>query len=190
MFCAVVGPTYADEAGPDEAVTAALADLADSIESRRRELLNDAEATHAIVGDFLASYADIRLACGLILDAQWKTATAEQRNRFELAFTQHVMNLLDGLVLDLDFENIAVNRFEGNVDELPVTVRATFRTLDGDLLRFDFRMHDRHGDWRIFDVIAEGVSYVKLYRSEFRQEIIRYGLDETITRFARRSVPK
>jgi ABC-type transporter MlaC component len=60
---------------------------------------------------------------------------------------------------------------------------------NASVIRLSFRMHDKFGDWRILDVVAEGVSYLKLYRSEFRQEIAEYGLDQAIERFAQKAAP-
>jgi phospholipid transport system substrate-binding protein len=188
--CIPAGMSLANETGPDEAVIVALADLAGAVQPRREELRGNRQATVRIVDSFLQNYADIRLACGFILGAHWKSATSDQRKRFESAFNRHVNNLLVDLVTELDFGGIAVERFEGDPEEQPVTVKATLRKVNGDLLHFDFRMHDKPGDWRIFDVTAEGVSYVRLYNSEFRQEILRHGLDEAITRFTERSIAK
>ena len=189
-FGLLISTTSANELPPDKTIENAVAALASAVEPRREELRRDKRATVAVIDDFLNRYSDMRLACRIILSTSWKTATIDQRKRFMEAFNNHVTNMLIDLVPELDFDNITVVPFEGDVEELPVTVRTTVRTVEGDLLQFNFRMHNKDGDWRILDVVAEGVSYVKLYRAEFRQEISEHGLEETIERFAQRSTPK
>jgi len=189
-FGLLISTTSASELPPDKAIEISVAALASAVEPRRDELKRDKRATVEVIDEFLNRYSDMRLACRVILSTNWKTATTDQQERFMEAFNNHVTNLLIDLVPALDFDNITVAPFAGDAEELPVTVHATVRTVDGDLLQFNFRMHNKDGDWRILDVVVEGVSYLKLYRAEFRQEIAEHGLEETIERFAQRSTLK
>jgi ABC-type transporter MlaC component len=39
---------------------------------------------------------------------------------------------------------------------------------------------EQNGDWRVVDIVAEGVSYVKTYRSQFRVDIAADGLESAL----------
>ena len=66
-------------------------------------------------------------------------------------------------------------------------IRTTFRTSDKQTINFVLVIYERKGRWLIFDVIAEGVSYVKTYRYQFTGEIADTGIESMIERFEIRS---
>jgi len=41
-------------------------------------------------------------------------------------------------------------------------------------------MHGSGSDWKVFDVALDGVSLVRNYRSSFRSELARHGIDGLI----------
>jgi ABC-type transporter MlaC component len=65
------------------------------------------------------------------------------------------------------------------------------RTLAVDLVvDVDFVMLERDGDWRVVDIVAEGVSYVKSYRSQFRVDIAADGIDSVLEWLERKTAPR
>jgi phospholipid transport system substrate-binding protein len=136
---------------------------------------------------FLAEYTDVQYAAHLIIGSHWKTATPGQRYRFVEAYNNHVTNLLVKFVPDIKFVSLRIDPFHGNTEETPLMIRATFRTSDKQTVHFVLVIHEREGRWLIFDVIAEGISYVKIYRNQFTGEITKTGLEAMIERFEIRS---
>ena len=57
----------------------------------------------------------------------------------------------------------------------------------GQTIHFVLIIHEREGSWLIFDVIAEGVSYIKTYRNQLAGEVADIGLEAMIKRFELRS---
>jgi phospholipid transport system substrate-binding protein len=53
---------------------------------------------------------------------------------------------------------------------------------DGSQYHVDYYMRRGRAGWKILDVIAEGVSYVRTYRTDFGAEIRANGLDKLIER--------
>ena len=139
------------------------------------------------VRSFLAEYADVHYAARLIIATYWETATSGQRDRFVEAFNNQVTNLLVKFVPDIDFASVRIVPFLGDVEEAPLMIRTTFQTSDKKTIHFDLIIHEREGRWLIFDVIAEGVSYVKTYRYQITSEIADTDLDAMIERFEIRS---
>jgi len=60
---------------------------------------------------------------------------------------------------------------------------------DGSQYHVDYYMRPTRAGWKIVDVIAEGVSYVRTYRTDFGAEVRSQGLDALIARLAFRFVP-
>jgi len=47
-----------------------------------------------------------------------------------------------------------------------------------------YRLHNKTGDWKVFDVSVDGVSLVKTYRSSFTSIIKDGGIDKLIETLA------
>jgi phospholipid transport system substrate-binding protein len=54
-----------------------------------------------------------------------------------------------------------------------------------EIVPVDFRMHVVDDDWKIFDVVVDGVSYVRNYHDDTDAEVAQKGLDATIARLQR-----
>ena len=52
----------------------------------------------------------------------------------------------------------------------------------GDKVPVDFTLRKTDNGWKAWDVVIEGISYVKSFRTDFASEIQQKGLDEVINR--------
>ena len=50
-----------------------------------------------------------------------------------------------------------------------VEVASHIRTSDGKKIPLNYRMIEKDGKWRVYDVVIEGISMVKNYRGQFRE---------------------
>jgi len=46
----------------------------------------------------------------------------------------------------------------------------------------NFSLHKTDAGWKAWDIVIEGISYVKSFRTDFGAEIQQKGLDEVISR--------
>ena len=53
----------------------------------------------------------------------------------------------------------------------------------GEKVAVNFSLHRTDAGWKAWDVVIEGISYVKSFRTDFAAEIQQKGLDEVIARF-------
>jgi phospholipid transport system substrate-binding protein len=49
----------------------------------------------------------------------------------------------------------------------------------------DYVLHQTDDGWKAFDVVIEGISYVRNYRTDLGAEISQKGLDQVIARLER-----
>jgi phospholipid transport system substrate-binding protein len=61
-------------------------------------------------------------------------------------------------------------------------VRTLVMRSSGAAVPVDYRMRKTEAGWKAFDVIIEGISYVKNYRSDLGAEVSQKGLDAVIAR--------
>jgi phospholipid transport system substrate-binding protein len=65
-----------------------------------------------------------------------------------------------------------------------VVVRNQFLRPGAPPLRVDYAMYKTPAGWKIYDIVAEGVSLVLTYRTEFDQVVRASGIDGLIQRIA------
>ena len=66
-------------------------------------------------------------------------------------------------------------------------VRTEVEQAGGFPIPIDYRLHQNSSDWKVFDVVIDGVSLVTNYRTSFAKEIRSGGLDSLINTLAKRN---
>ncbi len=108
----------------------------------------------------------------------WKTMTKQQRDEFIGLFR----SILERAYLDrlLDYSDEKVEfRGETMLTERKATVSTVIVTKTKEV-PIDYRLIRKGGDWGVYDVIVEGVSLVKNYRTQFRQILKKNTTDDLL----------
>src|SRR2546422_8176286 len=120
------------------------------------------------------------------LGRHWQTRTPAEREEFV------------GLFGDL-LEHTYVSRIEGysgerlvyageKVDGDQATVRTRIITKQGTEVPVDYRMFERDGRWRVFDVNIEGISLGANYRAQVNSIILRSSHPELVTKLKAKQI--
>jgi phospholipid transport system substrate-binding protein len=168
--------------GPNGVVEEAVDQLAEQLNGRREELAEDRGALYAIIDSILLPRFDRRFAAQVVLAKNWRTATEEQRDRFIEAFYQALLRRYADGILEFEPDMVTVLPFRGDLTKRTTTVRTTVKLDDGSDVSVDYELVNRDAGWLVFNVIIEGVSYVRNYRAELDSEIRSSSLDAVIAR--------
>jgi phospholipid transport system substrate-binding protein len=102
------------------------------------------------------------------LGRNWKKFSDAQKTEFTHLFSR----LLEGVYADrlLAYSDEKVV-FEKETEMKPGKFEVTshIRTADGTKIPLNYRLVEKDGKWRVYDVVIEGVSMVKNYRGQFRE---------------------
>jgi phospholipid transport system substrate-binding protein len=138
-------------------------------------ILNDPERSveqrRAEIGEIASARFDFRTMTRLVLGRSWKKLTPEQQGEF----VRHFAGFLAA-----DYGS-RVERYE----QQSVKTKVTGGEFDGAII--DYRMRYRDEDWRIIDVVIEGISLVANFRDQFREVLSREGPDALLERLRQRS---
>ena len=96
-------------------------------------------------------------------------------------YTTLLQRYADG-VLEFENDKVEILPFRGDATRRITTVKTIVRLDDGTKVPVNYSLVNRNDNWRMFDVIIEGVSYVRTFRSEFETEIRASSLEEVIVR--------
>lgn len=180
LLAATAWPTAAQTFAGNEIVAGTAAELAATIAARRAELEADHEAIATLVDTLILPRFDMRRGSRAILAEHWDSASEADRDRFVTAFYEYLVATYGDLLLHFKPETIRVLPFDGDPAHSPARVHTIITLNDGTEVDVDFVMIERDGDWRVVDIEAEGVSYVRTYRSQFRVDIAADGLGSVI----------
>jgi phospholipid transport system substrate-binding protein len=175
-----VGRAAAQAFAGNELVVTTAAELATAIATRRAELEANREAIVMLVDTLILPRFDMRRGSRGILAEHWEAAAPADRDRFVTAFYRYLVATYGDLLLYFKPETLRVLPFDGDPAQSPARVHTVLTLNDGTEVDVDFVMVERDGEWRVVDIEAEGVSYVRTYRSQFRVDIAVDGLGRVI----------
>ena len=157
--------------------------LDETMERRREELSRDRNALNKVIDDVVLADFDTDYAALLVLGRYAREATPEQRSRFTRAFYDSLVNRYGEALLQYTRGSVRVLPFRGELNERRTTVRTEVMTSDGARIPVDYAFRKtRSGQWKAFDVIIEGISYVTNYRNQVVAEIQKTSIDAVTER--------
>ena len=172
----------ANAQSPTDLIEEAANTLAERIDGRKDEFRENRPALYQMIDDILLPRFDRDYAAQLVLGRNWRTASADQRKRFVDAFYRALLHRYADGVLEFDQSKIEILPYRGSDDDKRTMVR-TFVTLDdGTRVPVNYALVNRDGNWLMFDVTIEGISYVRNFRAEMNSEINKKGLEAVIER--------
>jgi phospholipid transport system substrate-binding protein len=156
--------------------------LGKAIDGHQQELKNNREKLIGVIDSVFLPHFDIDYASILVLGQHAREATPEQRARFAKAFYNSITHRYAEGLLDYTRGRVKVLPFSGDLNEKRTIVRSQVTLDDGKTVAVDYAFRkDRDGNWKAYDVIIEGISYITNYRNQVDSEIRKVGMDKLIT---------
>lgn len=120
------------------------------------------------------------------LGAHWRRLNAQQQKEFVTAFTE----LLEKTYADqIDlYQGQRVAYVGETIDKDYAQVSTKVIAQNNQAYSVDYRLHRVDGKWRIYDVVAENISIVNNYRSQFNRVIVNSSFDELLKRIKDKEV--
>jgi phospholipid transport system substrate-binding protein len=186
----LAAPAFAQDAAaaasaqqtPEQVVQTIAHDLDTTIAGHRDELKNNREKLIAVIDDVFLPHFDIDYASILVLGQHAREATPAERERFAKAFYNSITNRYAEGLLNYTKGAVVVLPFNGDLNDKRTVVRTQVVLEDGKKVSVDYAFRkSRSGDWKAYDVIIEGISYVTNYRNQVDAEIRKVGIEQLIT---------
>jgi phospholipid transport system substrate-binding protein len=168
--------------GPQEVVENSAKRMLQELDANRAMYKSDPAKLDALVANVLLPNFDTEYAARLVLGQTWRTATPEQRKRFVDAFYHSLLHNYGSALVDFTADRFVILPYKGDPNDTTATVRTEVKRSNGDKVPVNFSLRKVDGMWKAWDVVIEGISYVKSFRTDFAAEIQQKGLDEVINR--------
>lgn len=102
------------------------------------------------------------------LGRDWKKFNDAQKKEFIDLFSELLEGVYADRLLAYSDEKVIFDK-ETELRKGQFEVQSYIATSDGKKIPLHYRMREKQGKWRVYDVVIEGVSMVKNYRSQFRE---------------------
>jgi phospholipid transport system substrate-binding protein len=146
-------------------------------------ILRDSSQTSAQRRERLEKIAeqrfDFRTMTKLVLARSWRRLSTRQKDDFVAEFTRYLANDYGSRLERYHQESVQVTGDEPQPrGDVVVKTRIVGGDNDGALV--DYRLREDDGEWRIIDVVIEGVSLVANFRDQFREVMSRDGPEKVL----------
>lgn len=133
---------------------------------------------------------DFDVIARLVLARSWRRFDAEQRTDFTREFKRHLAATYGARIKDYSEEKVEFGeaRLETNGDVTGETRLVGGAAGDGVSIRY--RMRNREGEWKVIDVIIEGISMVSNFRSQVRDLLAGSTPDELIEKLRHKNAER
>jgi phospholipid transport system substrate-binding protein len=173
---------------PGKLVQASAEGMLKDLDANRAEFRKDPAKVNALVDKWLLPHFDTAYSARLVLGKHWRDADEDQRKRFVNAFYQSLLRNYGSALVD--FTSDRMKFLPAQVDGDNATVRTEIKRSNGTRIPVNYSLRKTNGEWKAWDVVIEGISYVKSFREDFGAEIDQKGLDAVIQRIENGGLPK
>jgi phospholipid transport system substrate-binding protein len=181
------GTVAAQELGPEETVRKVTADVLEAVQKDKQLQAGDRAKALALAEEKILPMIDFEQATQLAVGRAWRQATPEQRSRLVGEFRSMLVRIYSNALGVYKGQTMKVQPVRMAKDATEVTVRNQYISPGKPPLSIDYAMHKTGSGWKVYDIVAEGVSLVLTYRSEFEQVVQAGGIDGLIKRLTEKN---
>ncbi len=174
-------PLQAKEQSAQELVRSTADYVLSQVRARKAELEKDSSGIYALVQEKVIPHFDFRIMTRAALGRYWRQASEEQKERLTREFRELLVRTYATMLLGYSDEKIEYLPFRGKPGDKRVIVRTRVHTSDGaPPVPIDYRLYRKNGEWKVYDVVVDGVSLVSNYRGTFANEVRKGGIEGLI----------
>ena len=124
---------------------------------------------------------DIKLMSKIILGKKiWTEMSESQKDDFVEAFKYRMTSTYMKSITAFDGEKVVFLPYEPGKRENIAYVKSKYLIPGGDIA-VDYRLIKKSEEWKVYDIIFDGISLMKNYRADFREHVSQNGIESLIT---------
>lgn len=186
LSCSLVMPVWANQP-PDQLVQETSKRMLAKLKEERDVIKKNPERIYDLVQQIVLPHFDFEYMSQLVLAKNWRRATDAQRKSFTGEFRTLLVRTYATSLNEYTDQKLTYLPFRQNPGDTEVTVRTEVEQPGGLPIPIDYRLHQRDGEWVVFDVIIDAVSLVNNYRTTFAKEVRQGDIDGLIKTLADRN---
>jgi len=163
------GVNAADLLPPQRAIQTASMQLQEKLQDK--SFTKDFKKITEFVNGVIYPHTDFDRIAALVLGKIWKTASADERERFKHEFQTLLVRTYSRAFVEFKEWSVRFLPMEMENGATKVIVKTEVLQPGIQPISVNYRMALSNGDWKAYDIMIEGVSLVTNYRTTFSNEI-------------------
>jgi phospholipid transport system substrate-binding protein len=193
MFCVAL-PAMAQDPlntdNPSQFIQALMDQVLAKVKAERPHLQQDRQALRQLVSEGILPHADFRTTSKLVMGPFWNQASEAQKTAFLNEFQNMLMRTYAEALLSYDDQPIRVMRPTGGYFDWDKAVPTEIVLKDGKPIQAKYYLYrNPQGEWKVYDVVVENISFIMSYRNVLQEDARRLGLDGLIEKMRTQSIP-
>nr|WP_245784307.1 ABC transporter substrate-binding protein [Halomonas korlensis] len=170
MLFAMPALSQQPETSPEDMIRGSVDELMGKIEGRKDYFAENIEELEALVDDSLEDVADFRYIGASVMGRYFQNASPQQRSRFVDTFRQTLIDTYTKGLVTFDYRDIRVldtqqaSRYE---DQASVAMEVVAE--DGSVYPVSYSLRLDDGEWKVVNVIVNGINLGLTFRNQFDQ---------------------
>ena len=124
---------------------------------------------------------DIKLMSKIILGKKiWTEMSESQKDDFVEAFQYRMTSTYMKSITAFDGEKVVFLPYKPGKRENIAYVKSKYLIPGGDIA-VDYRLIKKSEEWKVYDIIFDGISLMKNYRADSREHVSQNGIESLIT---------
>ncbi|MBF5039712.1 ABC transporter substrate-binding protein [Methylophilus sp. VKM B-3414] len=169
---------------PDQLVKKTADDVIEVIKSDKDIQAGNQQKIFSLAEEKILPNFDFEKVSRLVLGKNWTNASPDQKTAFQAEFKTLLLRTYATALSKYKNQVIEYKPFRMESGADTATVKTAIQQPGGDPIAVDYTLGKKGDDWKVFDIVIEGVSLVTNYRSQFAQEIRQNGLDSLTKKLA------
>lgn len=165
---------------PIEIVRNTTDQVIETVKSEREALRADPRKMYNLVSETIFPYFDFGIMSQWVLGDHWQSAGDDVRAQFIEQFRKLLVRTYATALLEFSDQVISYPAVDNQSGKSTAVVRQEISQPGSATMPVMYRLHNRSGEWKVYDVSVDGVSLMKTYRASFTSEIQNNGIDGLI----------
>lgn len=127
------------------------------------------------VEEVINPHVDFNRISALVLGKLWKKATREEKLRFKKEFQTLLVRTYSRAFVEFKDWSVRFLPYKLKAGEKKVIVKTQILQPGIQPLAVNYRMILTKGEWKVYDIMIEGVSLVTNYRTSIKNEVKKLG---------------
>ena len=149
--------------------------MLEALNQNRAQLQQEPHRIYGLVENILLPHFDFETMARWVLGKYWRQADPAQQQQFTQEFRTLLVQTYAKALLEYSNEVIRFLPVQAaQADD--VSIRSEVQPKSGPAIPINYSMHVRGGEWKVYDVVIDGVSLITNYRNSLGGQVRTEGI--------------
>ena len=178
-----LGSTYAAQPDPIKLMQAITTKVQTEIKKNRATIDKDPTFTYKIIDRVVLPHVDfVEMAKWIAGKTAWNAASPKEQEAFIKEFKILVVRTYSSSLNKYNNEKVEFFPLQKSASNIRIQVSSKIIREGKEDISVDYRLIADNDDWKLYDIVIEGVSILKGFQAQFSEQIRNHGLSTVVNK--------